>query len=69
MIARRLTSRQSEVVVLLMQGYGNGAIAARLVIERDTVKNHLSKVCAALGFCNRVQVAVWFTLHPEQLAV
>lgn len=69
MIVRRLTPRQSEVVVLLMQGYGNGSIAARLVVEPDTVKTHLSKVYAKLGFCNRVQVAVWFTLHPEQLEV
>ena len=48
-----LTTREVEVVELLVEGLSNKAIAARLGISDQTVKFHVAAICGKLGAANR----------------
>ena len=48
-----LTTRELEVIELLVQGLSNKAIAARLGISDQTVKFHVASICGKLGASNR----------------
>jgi DNA-binding CsgD family transcriptional regulator len=50
-----LTSREAEVLHLMVGGATNRAIAARLVIAEDTVKSHVKHILRKLGVANRSQ--------------
>jgi DNA-binding CsgD family transcriptional regulator len=51
-----VTTREIEVIELLMKGYSNKEIASRLFISTDTVKKHTYNVYKKLGVQNRVQL-------------
>lgn len=51
-----LTHRQAEVLELVEQGLTNKEIAARLSIEHQTVKNHVSAVLGKLHAHNRYEI-------------
>lgn len=53
-----LTSREREVLSLIVEGKENNEIAAELVISSETVKTHVSTVLEKLEADNRVQAAV-----------
>ena len=53
-----LTSREREVLSLVVEGRDNNEIAAELVISPETVKTHVSSILAKLNADNRVQAAV-----------
>lgn len=53
-----LTDREREILVLLVEGLDNAAIARRLFLSPSTVKNHVSSILAKLGVESRVQAAV-----------
>ena len=53
-----LTSREREVLSLVVEGRDNNEIAAELVISPETVKTHVSTILAKLNADNRVQAAV-----------
>jgi two-component system response regulator NreC len=53
-----LTSRQTEVLILIAQGFTNKEIADALVISVYTAKNHVAKICQILGVRNRGKAAV-----------
>jgi DNA-binding NarL/FixJ family response regulator len=53
-----LTTRQNQVLALLMQGLSNKAISRELSISEETVKNHLSAIFRSLGVQNRMQAAL-----------
>jgi DNA-binding NarL/FixJ family response regulator len=53
-----LTSREREVLRLIVEGAENNQIAAELVISPETVKTHVSSILEKLGADNRVQAAV-----------
>lgn len=53
-----LTSREHEVLELLVLGSENAEIAERLQISQHTVKNHVSSIFDKLGVENRIQAAV-----------
>ena len=53
-----LTSREIEVVRLVVRGSSNTEIAAQLGVQLQTVKNMLSALYAKLGVSTRLQLAV-----------
>lgn len=50
-----LTSREKDVLKLLIEGYNNRQIAEELVISRSTVKHHVSSILAKLNAKNRAE--------------
>jgi two-component system nitrate/nitrite response regulator NarL len=56
---QQLTNREREVLQLVAQGLSNKAIANKLVVAENTVKNHLKNILTKLHLENRVQVAVY----------
>lgn len=53
-----LTDRQMDVLKLLLQGHGNRAIAKRLNVAENTVKQHLRVIFHELGVASRVEAMV-----------
>jgi LuxR family maltose regulon positive regulatory protein len=53
-----LTSREVEVLRLVVAGHSNRAIAEQLVISEWTVKSHLTKIYRKLGVTSRTQASV-----------
>ncbi len=50
-----LSSREAEIVALVVRGLGNAEIARELFIEPKTVKNHINRIFAKLGVATRAQ--------------
>ncbi|MDX1881594.1 LuxR C-terminal-related transcriptional regulator [Mycolicibacterium sp. 141076] len=63
-----LSARETEIAVLIAEGLGNPAIAARLVLSRRTVEGHVQRILAKLGFRSRSQIAVWVTKNVDSVA-
>lgn len=59
----RLTSREQQVLELLIQGISNRRIARTLGITEPTVKNHLHAIFLKLGVTDRTQ-AIARVLNP-----
>jgi DNA-binding NarL/FixJ family response regulator len=57
-LARRLTAREREVLVLLAHGLGNSEIAARLFLSEATVRTHVGRVLMKLDCTNRTRAVV-----------
>jgi DNA-binding NarL/FixJ family response regulator len=53
-----LTTRQHEVLALLMQGKSNKAISRVLNLAEPTVKNHITGILKALNVTNRTEAVV-----------
>lgn len=51
-----LTPRERQVADLIARGFTNPQIAAALVIERETVKTHVSNILSKLGVSSRYDV-------------
>ena len=58
-----LTPREVEVLRLLAQGLDNEAIAARLVLSRRTVANHVSTIYSKLGIASRAEAVLYALKH------
>lgn len=52
-----LSGRETEVAELVLHGYRNREIAARLDISPETAKKHLTRVFDKVGVSSRVQLA------------
>jgi DNA-binding NarL/FixJ family response regulator len=50
-----LSAREREVLILLVAGASNKAIAARLTLSENTVKTHLSRIFAKLDVQSRAE--------------
>ena len=54
-IYENLTSRETEVLALMLKGMGNKEIADTLVISPATTKNHVSSILAKLDVTSRTR--------------
>jgi DNA-binding NarL/FixJ family response regulator len=54
-----LSSREREVLALLVEGLPNKLIARRLEISEKTVKSHLTRIFREFGVSDRTQAALW----------
>jgi len=57
--AVELTSREREVLGLVLEGLANKQIARRLGISEKTVKGHLTNLFQRIGVTDRTQAALW----------
>lgn len=51
-----LTPRERDVAVLVMEGFRNAEIGARLNLSEHTVRNYIMRIYDKLGVSNRVQL-------------
>jgi two-component system, NarL family, nitrate/nitrite response regulator NarL len=51
-----LTPRERDVAVLVMEGFRNAEIGARLNVSEHTVRNYIMRIYDKLGVSNRVQL-------------
>lgn len=58
-----LTTREMEIVTLVVAGYSNPDIAQRCSISEQTVKHHISNVFDKLGVSNRLELALFAVNH------
>lgn len=58
-----LSSRETEVLRLIVEGQTNPEIAAALCVSRNTVKTHVRNILNKLGVGDRVQAAVFALRH------
>ena len=58
-----LSSREREVLDLLVEGLPNKLIARRLEISEKTVKSHLTRILRELDVTDRTQAALWAERH------
>jgi DNA-binding CsgD family transcriptional regulator len=56
--ATGLTAREAEIVGMVMRGFSNKEIEAKLFISLETVKKHLSSIYRKLGVRNRLQLSL-----------
>jgi len=60
---RPFTSREKEVLGMLVGGCSNKEIAAPLGIQERTVKAHVAKLFRKVGVSNRITLSVYATTH------
>jgi NarL family two-component system response regulator LiaR len=58
-----LTSRELEVLLLMVEGLNNPEIADRLVVSRSTAKAHVSNILSKLGVSNRAEAITLAMQH------
>ena len=58
-----MSSREKEVLALLVEGLSNNEIAERLVISPGTVRHHVSACISKLGAANRTHAAALAVEH------
>ena len=51
----QLSPRESEILMLLAEGFGVSPIARKLFISESTAKTHIAKIYEKLGAANRAQ--------------
>lgn len=54
-----LTSREVEILRLVLAGYTNKAIAAEISISKKTVEFHLDKIYTKIGARTRLMAGIW----------
>lgn len=64
---RPVTARELEVMALVAQGLSNKAIARRLDLKEQTVKNHLAHMMEKLGLRSRLDVGMFALKYNVQV--
>jgi len=63
-----LTSREEDVVQLVVEGLGNREIAQRLNLSEHTIRNYLFRIFDKIGVSNRVELVLYATSHRGKIA-
>lgn len=58
-----LTSRELEILQLVLAGHTNKAIAAEMNISEKTVEFHLDNIYTKIGVRTRVMAGIWAIQH------
>jgi NarL family two-component system response regulator LiaR len=58
-----LTERESEVLVLMVEGLNNTQIAGRLGVSPSTIKSHVSNILSKLGVASRTEAVTLAFRH------
>jgi len=58
-----LTSRELEILQLVLAGYANKAIAAEIYISEKTVEFHLNRIYTKIEVRTRMLAGVWALHH------
>jgi len=61
--AEELTSREREILALMVEGLPNQEIAERLVVSYSTIKFHVSKILSKLGVASRTEAVALALKH------
>jgi DNA-binding NarL/FixJ family response regulator len=62
-----LTSREIEILQLVLAGRTNKAIAAELWITQKTVEFHLDHIYTKIGARSRILAAIWAFQHGLEI--
>ena len=57
---RRLSSRQRDIMTLVVRGYSDKELSSELGLSIGTVKTHLGRIYRSRGLRNRAEAAAWF---------
>ncbi len=60
-----LSSREKQILGMVVMGFTNGQVARRLYLAESTVKSHMSSIFGKLGVGSRKEAAA-LVLDPEQ---
>lgn len=63
-----LSSRQRDILVLLIEGLDNRTIASRLKLSVKTIENHLTRLYRQLNVQSRLEAANYVRDHPSVIA-
>jgi DNA-binding CsgD family transcriptional regulator len=58
-----LTSREMQVIALIVAGYTNKDLARELGISENTAKHHLTNIFDKLGVSNRLELVLYAVDH------
>ena len=58
-----MTSREKEILVLMVEGLSNNEIAERLFVSQSTVKFHVSNILSKLGVTGRTEAVALAVKH------
>ena len=58
-----LTSRELEILQLVLAGHTNKAIASEMNISEKTVEFHLDNIYTKIGVRTRVMAGIWALQH------